>query len=214
MRFWPWQRQVAAVPLATDALAEAQGVLSERQRIYQNLHDDLGAKLLDLVYGAESPAQADRAREALQILRDVVSQSSREPGPLSATLDAVRAEAMQRLAALNILLDWQQAQDLPDPLLAQAQVLHLARLMREAISNALRHSGTQALRVRVSHLVDELVLDITDFGHFEAAQVGQGQGSQNMRQHAAGLGGAVRWDEGTQGGTKVLLRMPLKLLSG
>ena len=202
-----WPR--APAPTASPALHEAEVLLQERQRIYQNLHDDLGAKLLDLVYGAATPEQADRAREALQILRDVVSQSARPPGPLSASLDAVRAEAMQRLASLNMALDWQQAEDMPDPVLAQAQVLHLARIVREAISNALRHSGTQALRIRVSHLVGELVLDVTDFGDYAPQAIGEGQGTRNMREHAVGLGGDIVWDEATQGGTKVLLRVPL-----
>ncbi|MDO9452216.1 MAG: ATP-binding protein [Stagnimonas sp.] len=205
MRFW----QRASPAAANTALAQARALLQERQRIYQNLHDDLGAKLLDLVYGAESPQQADRAREALHILRDVVSQSARPPGPLSAALDAVHAEAMDRLNAASVALAWQQADDMPDPMLDQAQVLHLARIVREAISNALRHSGTQALRIRVSHLVDELVLDVTDFGHYAPQAIGEGQGTRNMREHAAGLSGHIVWDEATQGGTKVLLRVPL-----
>lgn len=205
----PWQRPPAPPPAANPALREAEALLQERQRIYQNLHDDLGAKLLDLVYGAATPEHADRAREALQILRDVVSQSARPPGSLSTALDAVRAEAMQRLGSLNMALDWQQAEHMPNPVLAQAQVLHLARIVREAISNALRHSGTQALRIRVSHLVDELVLDVTDFGHYAPQAIGEGQGTRNMREHAAGLGGGIVWDEATQGGTKVLLRVPL-----
>jgi len=204
----PWQRPPVSPP-PDSALREARALLQERQRIYQNLHDDLGAKLLDLVYGAATPEQADRAREALQILRDVVSQSARPPGPLSAALDAVRAEAMQRLASLNMPLDWQQGAAMPDPVLDQAQVLHLSRIVREAISNALRHSGTQALRIRVSHLADELILDVTDFGHYAPQAIGEGQGTRNMREHAAGLSGHIVWDEATQGGTKVLLRVPL-----
>ena len=184
-------------------------LLRERQRIYQNLHDDLGAKLLDIVYGAESPQQADRAREALQILRDVVSQSARAAGPLPEVLDAVRAEVMQRLSALGLALDWQQSETLPSPVLDQGRVLHLARIVREAVSNALRHSGTRALRVRVSELAGELVLDITDYGHYEPERIGEGQGTSGMRERAAQLQGEISWDEGTQGGTKVLLRFPL-----
>ena len=189
--------------------AHDRELLRERQRIYQNLHDDLGAKLLDLVYGAESPQQADRAREALQILRDVVSQSSRGAGPLSGLLDTLRAEAAQRLDALSIALDWEQAPDLPDPTLDAARVLHLSRIVREAVSNALRHSQTRGLRVRIRELAGELVLEITDFGHYAPERIGEGQGTAGMRERAADLGGDIHWDEGTQGGTKVVLRFPL-----
>lgn len=184
-------------------------LLRERQRIYQNLHDDLGAKLLDLVYGAETPAQADRAREALQILRDVVSQSARAAGPLPELLDAIRAEVVQRLGALDVALDWQQAEPPPAVLLDQARVLHLSRIVREAVSNALRHGQTRALRVRVSELAGELVLEITDYGRYDPQGIGAGQGTAGMRERAAELQGDIQWDEATQGGTKVLLRFPL-----
>ena len=202
-------RPAADVPAPVADAAHDRELLRERQRIYQNLHDDLGAKLLDLVYGAESPQQADRAREALQILRDVVSRSARGAGPLSALLDTLRAEAAQRLDALSIALDWAQAPDLPDPTLDAARVLHLSRIVREAVSNALRHSRTRGLRVRIRELAGELVLEITDFGHYQPARIGEGQGTAGMRERAAGLGGEIQWDEGTQGGTKVVLRFPL-----
>lgn len=197
------------MPGLAPSLAVAEAVLAERQRIYRELHDDLGAKLLDLVYGATAPEQADRAREALGILRDVVSRAERPPGPLLGVLDELHAEARQRLAALGVALDWQQAGDMPNPVLDQARVLHLSRLLREAISNALRHSGTAALRVRVSVVESELVLDITDYGRYQPELLGEGQGTRNMREHAVGLGGEIAWDAGTLGGTKVLLRFPL-----
>lgn len=196
-------------------LDRERAATAERQRIFQDLHDDLGAKLLDLVYGAESPQQADRAREALQILRDVVSRARREPGPLARVLDEIRAEAVQRLAAANLALDWQQT-ELPEPLFDQAQVLHLHRIVREAVSNALRHSHAQGLRVRISASVAdqraaaELVVEITDDGLYAPAGIGSGTGTSGMRERAAQLQGEIHWDEGTRGGTKVVLRVPLR----
>lgn len=212
MRLWKPGPAAAASAATKDEHAgadEAQALLRERQRIYQNLHDDLGAKLLDLVYGAETPAQADRAREALQILRDVVSQSVRAAGPLPELLDVIRAEVAQRLGALGVVLDWQQAAPLPTVVLDQARVLHLSRIVREAVSNALRHGQTRALRVRVSELAGELVLEITDYGLYDPQRIGAGQGTVGMRERAAELQGDIQWDEATQGGTKVLLRFPL-----
>lgn len=217
-RIWRHLRLLWPAPTsatATQATAADEDLnarlLAERQRIYEALHDDLGAKLLDLVYGADTPEQADRAREALQILRDVVSQARRPPGPLSALLAALQDEVRQRLALLGWQLDWQQADTLPEPVLDQGQVLQLSRIVREAVSNALRHSDGQALRVRIGHVAPELTVEITDFGRIDRAALAaaSGLGLRSMRANAERLGADIDWQTGTLGGTQVLLRLPL-----
>ena len=94
--------------------------------------------------------------------------------------------------------------------LDQAQTLHLIRIGREAISNALRHGQARWLRVRVFRAGPELMLEITDDGRYRPEQIGEGRGTATMRERAAGLGGDIRWDAGTIGGTKVILRFPLE----
>jgi len=52
-----------------DAQAYQQGMNDERQRITSDIHDDLGAKLLSLVYKSESKEQRTLARQAINDLR-------------------------------------------------------------------------------------------------------------------------------------------------
>lgn len=192
-------------------LRRAEIIAEERDRIFGDLHDDIGAKLLELVHTATTPEQADLARTALQDLRDVVSRSRGEPGTLLQVLGEMRAEAESRLAAGDVALDWQQADDLPDPKLDHGHALHLYRIVREAISNALRHAHPGRVRIRVSGLgEDELLLDITDDGAepWQPSE-GGGQGTRGMRQRAGELHGSIDWNRGTTGGTKVVLRVPL-----
>ena len=207
---WWLGRRRAAPPQALlpspPAPDSGKAVQDERERIYKDLHDDVGAKLLQLMHGAESPQQADLARAVLQDLRDVVSRSRRPPAPLLQLLGEIEAEARQRLAAAGAELAWEQEPALPEVALDQAQTLHLIRIGREAISNALRHGQARWLRVRVFRLGPELMLEITDDGRYRPEQIGEGRGTATMRERAAGLGGDIRWDEGTLGGTKVILR--------
>jgi signal transduction histidine kinase len=190
--------------------AREQAAAHERERIYADLHDDLGAKLLTLVYDAASPLQADLARSVLQDLRDVVTRSRGTPGTLGDVLADIRAEATQRLAAVGIALAWQAPDDLPDPLLDHGRALHLHRIVREAISNVIRHAQAQRLRVRVRAAHGELRLEITDDGSGAAlAAPTQGAGMRGMRERAVELSGDIRWTPGTEGGTKVLLSLPL-----
>lgn len=187
-----------------------EAVARERERILRDLHDDVGARLLQLVYAAPTPAFADQARAALQDLRDVVSRSRRGAAPLEEVLCEIESEARQRLAAASIQLSWEQPQLLPALQLDEAAALHLYRIAREAISNALKHAGARTLRIRVRALPELLVLELTDDGRGPGpAMDGRGRGMQGMRQRAEQLHGSIRWTVGTAGGTKVLLSLPL-----
>lgn len=185
----------------------------ERERIHADLHDDLGARMLELIYAAPDRATADRARAILQDLRDTVSRSRCEPGTLLDVLASIRAEAAQRLAGAGVELSWQAADDLPDPPLDQGTALHLHRIVREAISNAIRHARARRLRVRVQLGAGRtLLLELTDEGGGEAPAPVAGSGGTgvvNMRARAQALQGQIDWSEGTLGGTKVLLKAPL-----
>jgi signal transduction histidine kinase len=180
----------------------------ERERIYADLHDDIGARLLSLIYASPSAVQADLARTLLQDLRDVVSRSRGAPGTLLEVLQEIRSEAEQRLTLTGGTLGWEQPEALPDPQLDQGQALHLFRIVREALSNALQHGAARHVRIRVARSGEHLVLDVTDDGPGNNGQP-EGRGSDNMRQRAAELHGTIDWDAGTLGGTKVLLRFPL-----
>ncbi|MCA1979081.1 MAG: histidine kinase, partial [Thiobacillus sp.] len=80
------------------ALETERAVGEERERIYRDLHDDVGAKLLSLVYRAGTPEDASLARSALQDLRDVVSTVQPENLTLEALGADWRAECERRLS--------------------------------------------------------------------------------------------------------------------
>lgn len=193
-----------------ESLVRAQATLAERERIYSDLHDDLGARLLGMIHSAESPEQADRARAVLQDLRDVVTRSRGTPGSLSDTLAEIRGETSQRLASAGIGMSWEINDNVPDPELDTARALHLHRILREAISNVIRHARASHVRVRMKVIGAKLCLDLTDDGGgSDPAPTSRGRGLDNMRERAAELAGDIDWKPGTQGGTKVLLTMPL-----
>jgi len=191
-----------------DAAEDAAG--AERERIYHDLHDDLGARLLQIVYRAPTPELADEARAALQDLRDVVSRSRGAAGTLADVLGEIEVEARQRLSAAGIGLRWEAPDDLPELPLPRERALHLYRIVREAISNTLRHAQARGLRVRLRLLPDELALELTDDGSGAAVAASADGGMAAMRERAEQLHGAIRWTHGTAGGTKVLLTVPLR----
>lgn len=192
-----------------EATVQGRAIASERERIYNDLHDDLGASLLNLVYTASSPEQADAIRSVLQNLRDVVTRSRGTPGTLGDVLGDIRDEATQRLAAVDIELKWIDTDDLPDPVLGNETALHLHRIVREAISNVIRHAQARCLRIRVGVRGDRLGIELTDDGSGENVGHLEGSGKRSMRERADEIAGSIDWRSGTQGGTKVMLDMPL-----
>ena len=205
------ERRAAASRLAErESLVHAQATLAERERIYGDLHDDIGARLLGMIHSAEAPEQADRARAVLQDLRDVVTRSRGTPGSLSDTLAEIRGETSQRLAAAGVALTWEINDSLPDPELDTARALHLHRIVREAISNVIRHARASHVRVRMKAIGGKLCLDLTDDGGgTDPAPTSKGRGLDHIPERAAEVEGDIDWKPGTQGGTKVLLTMPL-----
>jgi len=187
-----------------------EAIAAERERIYNDLHDDLGARLLQLIYEAQTPRQADLARAVLQDLRDVVTRSRGTVGNLEEVLSDIRTEATQRLSTIGTTLRWEQPDELPDQPMPPERALHLYRIVREAISNALRHADARRLRVRIRCSGERLDLELTDDGHAGPPTTQPaGRGMRTMRERADQLHGEIAWLPGTEGGTKVLLSVPL-----
>ncbi len=205
------RRKLALLELrqTSEADSRREAIASERSRLLADLHDDIGAKLLTLIHSLDRPEQADLARAVMQDLRDIVSRSQLEPLSLLEALAQMREETEERLAVIGSTLEWQQDGKLPDPSLDEAQALHLFRIGREAVTNALRHGHATHLRIRIRAASGLLLFDLTDDGPGLLAEGPSGRGTSGMRRRAEELQGSIAWTAGTRGGTKVVLQFPL-----
>ncbi len=187
--------------------------LAERERIYRDLHDDVGAKLLGLAISAQRSNQtqnADLARSALQDLRDVVSRSAHSASRLDNLLANMRAETAQRVQAAGIALDWRiptTEQALP---VSAAAALNLNRLLREAVSNVLRHARANRISVDLAWHAEKLTLTIQDDGiGLPASGAQANRGMNSMRTRASALGGSIVWEASPLGGCSVVIEISL-----
>jgi signal transduction histidine kinase len=201
-------QELAASYQRRSVLERETAAAEERERIYRNLHDDIGAKLLSLAIRAKTPQDADIVRSALQDLRDVVSRSSQIDAPLTDLLADWRAEIVGRCSAAKVRLVWNQPDDLPDRNMAAAEALNLGRILREAVSNVLRHAEASSVVVSVHFSDGHYQLSIEDDGRGQPGQPGTpGRGMRNMQARAAQLGGQIDWIWGERG-CRVLLMLP------
>lgn len=179
-----------------------QGVLAERGRIMRDLHDDLGAKLLSLVYLTSGGEGEQLARAAVRDMRDVLDALEAAPCSLAEAVADWRSEAQARADTVGFRLDW-VAEGLPDGLAVSArQRTNVGRILREAITNAIKHAKARHLSVRVGSGAGGLELAVEDdgaAGAVEPERWGTGVGTRVIQQRAADLGGTARWGQGARG---------------
>lgn len=188
--------------------AVEQSVERERDRVAADLHDDVGARLLTLLHRAE-PDQAQAIRETLASLRLIVHGLGAQPQPLAEALAEWRAELYERCEAARVAVHWDEVQPLPDWRLDASQQLHVARVLREAVSNALRHAEPTRIDVRLAADGDALHLNITNDGACRPmSEWRSGNGLRSMRSRTQKLGGELHIDAG-EGRVTLSLRVPL-----
>jgi signal transduction histidine kinase len=191
--------------------AVEQGRNEERLRIAQDLHDDIGARLLTLMYKAQSPEMEDYVRHTLQDLKTLTRGLAAPNHPLSHAAAEWKADLTQRLNAAHIALGWSFSADC-ELSLSVVQWSALTRVMRELVSNVISHS--QARRVDIEFLLegDRLDLSVSDNGVGRAPQAwSHGLGLGGVRKRVKQLGGEVEWREVDGGG--ICCRVCIRQLS-
>jgi signal transduction histidine kinase len=216
--------------------AQSQGThaaTAERFRISRELHDNVAHSigLIAVLAGAAGrviDTQPKEAREALGSIemtsRDTLTGLQRmlnalrnaEPGadrdavPLASAhgltdLDQLAAQAAG--AGVRVDVTWRgERRQLPPEI-----DLSAFRIIQEAVTNVVRHSGTHACRVDVGFESDELAIEIVDNGH-GPARVGRGGeggfGLLGMRERVAMLSGQFSAGPRPEGGFRVAARLP------
>src|SRR2546423_15363878 len=128
-----------------------QGRSEERARLAQDLHDDIGARLLTLMYKAHSPEMEEYVRHTLQDLKTLTRGLAAPNHRLSHAAAEWKADLTQRLTAAHVELGWTCSFD-EDLLLTVVQWSALTRVLRELVSNIISHS--QARRVDIDFSLD------------------------------------------------------------
>ncbi|HEY0974232.1 MAG TPA: hypothetical protein VGE57_07040, partial [Solimonas sp.] len=143
------------------------GVERERLRVARDLHDDVGARLLELLHATEADTQ-QRVRDILDELRLVIQSLGSNGERLEDLLGMCRAEIGERCESREVALDWRQPETgLPMPPLDPHRALFIARVLREGAANALRHARPDRLRIDIGCDASTLSIRIENNGVIE-----------------------------------------------
>ena len=202
----------------------------ERQRLSSDLHEGLGQELTGIslllrtaITAAmrgkpevpdlmnESIAQVDRAIAATRDLARGFSPVQIERGSLSVALARLADDAQRRLR-LSVTSTSEPADVRVPELVAD----HLYRIAYESVTNAARHSGCRAIAVGLRQDGATLRLCVTDDGSgiSDTGRTGDGLGVRMMAYRARLLGGTLRFECASGGGTRVEVSVPFDTRAG
>jgi signal transduction histidine kinase len=185
----------------------------ERRRIARDLHDGLaqdlafiGIQARALPAADDAPAMriAEAATRALDESRHAIATLTRS---VDAPLDSSVAQAAEEVA----LRDGVRLRLELEPGLRAADAVHdaLMRIVREAVSNAIRHGAAECVTVRLSGAHGlELTVEDDGTGLPNGTPGGHGFGLVSMRERAEALGGSVEIAPNPRRGVRVVVRLP------
>ncbi|MBA4381108.1 MAG: hypothetical protein C0406_00945 [Sideroxydans sp.] len=167
-----------------------QGVAQERLRIGRDLHDNIGARLLKLIHHLRGTPDAEIARDAMKDLRTSIAAMDSQPIPLRDALADWRAEANARCEVAKCQLHWNQSEDIPEVDLPPRMKGMLESVMREVITNALKHASPRTIQVGVEASVSQMKVEVENDGSIADPLTWQdGYGLRNIRGRMEEMGG-------------------------
>jgi signal transduction histidine kinase len=204
-----------------------KAIVEERGRIAREMHDSLAQGFSGLTYqleglASELNASAERASiarhlgQALQLVRHCSEEAHR-------SIFALRSLAQTDPDLLALLMASCKSMRIPGEIrvagvsegrsapISDDTMNHLLRIGQEAITNALRHSGSTVISVLVRFDESDVTLCVADNGRgfdvASAASVEMGHfGVQGMKERAKHIGGRIEIASTQGSGTTVTVR--------
>jgi signal transduction histidine kinase len=221
------RREVWARERAERAAAERRRADEERLRIARELHDVLAHSISVInVQAGVGLALLDTDQEQARAALTTIKAASREAlGEVRQVLNTLRApgaaprapapglerlpELVEQAASTGLHVEVRTEGE-PRPL-PPGTDLAAFRIVQEALTNVVRHSGSRTARVRIAHTPGRLRLRIDDDGPATGSDAGgSGNGLAGMRERAAGLGGTIEAGPRPGGGFRVRADLPVQ----
>jgi two-component system, NarL family, sensor histidine kinase UhpB len=197
------------------ALAAQEG---ERQRIAQELHDEIGQSLTVVLLGLKRVRDQapDELRDELSTAAELTRGSLDEVRRVARRLRPGVLEDLGLVSALSALAtDFAQASEVPVtrkldqrlPLLSRDAELVLYRIAQEGLTNVARHADATRVELALTRQSNGVLLRIADDGRGRGGAA-EGAGIRGMRERAILIGAALQIEARSGEGTDVLLLVP------
>jgi signal transduction histidine kinase len=215
----------------------------ERRRLRRDLHDGIGPTLTGLALQLNAARKLVRSKpeDAEESLARIEQRTEETIAEMRRLIYGLRPPALDDLGLIPSIYQQAQSQGMVElstgtetderlehrtvfsiiapeklPPLPAAVEVAVYRIVQEALTNVARHAHARTCLIRLS--VDRgsgvLEVEITDDGAGIPGERVAGVGLSSMRERAEELGGTLAVGPGTEGGTRVLARLPLPVPKG
>ncbi|MCS6989843.1 MAG: histidine kinase [Chloroherpetonaceae bacterium] len=207
-------------------LARQKAILAERERISADMHDDVGATLTRIAMTVEalklrhrdlSPdvseaisSIATAAREATASVSEIIWSMNPRYDSLDSFAAYLREKSRQLFerAPMELRIDFPD--DIPEIELSGEMRHNLFLAVKEALNNALKHSGASHVRLLLALKGDALTLVVEDDGKGIEGEREFGNGLRAMRRRMENVGGACELRSELGKGARVEFKVRLK----
>jgi signal transduction histidine kinase len=177
------------------------------QAVRRRLRPDQTREIADLnaVETAAREAMAEM-RRLFGVLREQGEHASLSPQPGLGELDRLIGQVQSTGMKVDLVTEG------PPHELSPGLDLAAYRIVQEALTNAIRHSGGRHVEVRLGYRPGELRVSVEDDGHGVdpgAVNGHAGHGLRGIRERAELYGGTLDVGRGARGGTRVRARLPV-----
>ncbi|MBM9623044.1 sensor histidine kinase [Streptomyces zhihengii] len=222
------RREVSAREREEREAAERRRADEERLRIARELHDVLAHSIavINVQAGVGLTLLDDDPEQARAALTTIRAASKEALGEVRQVLDRLRSpgeaprapapgldrlpELVEQAAAAGLAVTVERTGE-EAPALSPGADLAAFRIVQEALTNVVRHSGSRTARVAIARTPGRLVLRVDDEGPATGSDAGgSGNGLAGMRERAAALGGTVEAGTRPDGGFRVRAELPLR----
>ncbi|MEM0895789.1 MAG: ATP-binding protein [Verrucomicrobiota bacterium] len=194
-----------------------------RARIARDLHDDLGSRLGGMRLLSEGLLGAEELPEELRGDLDLLRQSSGEATDAmrdivwlldtrERSLEKLRQQMKRLIPSIVGSMPWEFHIDgAPDAEVDFEFRRQVVLAFREALNNAVRHSGSDRVECRIGGDTENFSFEVEDWGRgFDEASVKRGLGLNNLHKRADTLKGKTHIESTPGTGTVVRFKAPYR----
>lgn len=221
-----WQSKVKERELQyrVEQLEVEKEIQAERERISRDLHDNVGAQLVNIISGldlVERYKQTSNIEKSDSLLYSLKDDAQNSIGQLRDTIWALKTEGetpeslivhlksyLDKVEKISEISTSLNVEELSEVSLTPTQSLNVFRVVQEAIQNTIKHADATTLKIYTQRVSSNIELIIEDNGHFKESTADNGthSGLGNMEKRAKAVGGTLTLNK-SNSGTQIILSL-------